>query len=172
MRFSPDPPIPVDPGLGLAPVIRISIPAASLGIVSRFAICALVCAAVVLGACGGEGDGPGPDTAVRDYYAALLAGDGARACSLLTDGLERDISASRGASAAGGECRDVLALAIGLNPDREGDDLASLRVDVSTDGDRASARLANPLTGKRETLRVERVDGKWRIASLELRPQR
>jgi hypothetical protein len=125
--------------------------------------------AVFAGACGS--DGPGPDAAVRDYYRALLAGDGARACSLLTDGLERDISTSRGARVAGGGCRDVLALAVGLNPDREGDGLESLRVDVEADGDVATARLANPLTGKRETLRVDRVDGQWRIASLELRPR-
>jgi hypothetical protein len=31
--------------------------------------------------------------------------------------------------------------------------------------------LSNPLTGKPETLRVERVGGEWRIASLVLRPR-
>lgn len=109
---------------------------------------------------------------MRDYYRALLRGDGARACSLLTDGLSRDIGSSRGARAVGGTCPDVLTLAAGLNPDRAGDDLHALRVDTSVSGAVGSARLANPLTGKRETLRVQRVDGQWRIASLVLRPQR
>ena len=73
---------------------------------------------------------------------------------------------------AGGTCPKVLALAAGLNPDRAGDDLSELMVDVSTDGDRARARLANPLTNKRETLDLRRQDGDWKIASLVLRPQR
>ena len=134
---------------------------------------ALIAAALAVGACGGGGDGgPGPDAAVRDYYRALLAGDGARACGLLTDGLARDIARSAGARSAGGTCPDVLTLAAGLNPDRAGDDLAGLRIDVDEDGGVARARLANPLTGKPETLRVARAGGEWRIASLVLRPQR
>jgi hypothetical protein len=162
MRFSPRAGDPVS-HTGRIPVI------------ARSAITSLaVLAAVVVAGCGGGSgpDGSGPDAAVRDYYRALLRGDGARACSLLTDGLSRDIASSRGAKAAGGTCPDVLALAAGLNPDRSGDDLHALRVDTSVSGSVARARLANPLTGKRETLRVARVDGEWRIASLELRPQR
>lgn len=153
-------------------MIRISIPGASLFIARKTLISALLSAALLAAGCGG-GDEPGPDAAVRDYYRALLAGDGGRACSLLTDGLERDIARSAGARAAGGSCPDVLALAVGLNPDREGADLDELKVDVSGDdgGDAARARLANPLTGKPETLRVERVGGEWRIASLVLRPR-
>ena len=140
--------------------------------IARSALTSLaVLAALLVAGCGGGGD-PGPDAAVRDYYRALLKGDGARACSLLTDGLSRDVASSRGARAAGGTCPDVLALAAGLNPDRSGDDLHGLKVDTSVDGSAGSARLANPLTGKRETLRVQRVGGQWRIASLVLRPQR
>ena len=109
-----------------------------------------------MAACGGD-DGPRPDDAVRTYYRALLAGDGARACGQLTDSLARDIGTSRGARAAGGSCPKVLALAAGLNPDRAGDDLDALAVDVTTDGDRARARLANPLTGKpRDAARAAR----------------
>jgi hypothetical protein len=146
-------------------------PGASLFIARKTLISALLAAALLAAGCGG-GDEPGPDAAVRDYYRALLAGDGARACSLLTDGLERDIARSAGARAAGGSCPDVLGLAVGLNPGREGADLDELKVGVSEDGaDAARARLANPLTGKPETLRVERVGGEWRIASLVLRPR-
>ena len=143
---------------------------ASHVIARKFFILGLLAAALITPACG-SGDGPTPDATVRTYYQALLKGDGPRACSLLTDGLERDIASSRGARAAGGTCPRVLALAAGLNPDRAGDDLHSLKVDVSVDGDAALASLANPLTGKRETLRVARVDGDWRIASLVLRPR-
>ena len=100
-------------------MIRISIPGASLFIARKILIPALLIAALLAAACGGDGE-PGPGATVRDYYRALLAGDGARACSLLTDGLERDIARSAGARAAGGSCPDVLGLAIGLNPDREG----------------------------------------------------
>jgi hypothetical protein len=109
---------------------------------------------------------------VRDYYRALLRGDGEHACSDLTGALARDIATSRGAQRVGGTCPSVLTLAAGLNPDREGDDLHELKVDVTTDGDRAKAKLANPLTGKGETLDLQRQDGDWKIASLVLRPQR
>jgi len=161
MRFSPPHSDPV-PHTGRIPFIaRSAIP-----------YLALIAALLVAGCGGGSGDAPGPDAAVRDYYRALLRGDGARACSLLTDGLSRDIASSRGARAAGGSCPDVLALAAGLNPDRSGDDLHALQVGTSVSGSVARARLANPLTGKPETLRVERVDGSWRIASLVLRPRR
>ena len=129
-----------------------------------------VASALAAGGCGG-GDAPGPGAAVRSYYRALLAGDGARACDGLTRDLQRDIAMSRGAQSAGGTCPAVLKLAAGLNPDRAGDDLHALRVDVERDGDRASASLANPLTGKRESLRLTRVDGEWKLASLVLRPR-
>ncbi len=130
----------------------------------------MLAAALLVAACGGD-DGPGPDAAVRDYYRALLAGDGARACAKLTDALEREIAASAAARSVGGTCPDVLVLAGGLNPDRAGDQLDGLAVDVSVDGDSARARLANPLTNKGETLRLERAGGEWRIASLVLRPR-
>ena len=108
---------------------------------------------------------------MRSYYRALLEGDGPLACKQLTDALERDIAESKGARSVGGTCADALALAAGLNPDRAGDDLHALRVEVNRDGDVARASLANPLTGKPETLRLEQVDGKWRIATLVLRPR-
>lgn len=108
---------------------------------------------------------------MRSYYRALLDGDGARACKALTPALARDIAAAPAAQNVGGSCPDVLKLAAGLNPDRAGDDLHALDVDVARDGDRASARLANPLTGKRESLRLERVGGEWKLASLVLRPR-
>ena len=127
-------------------------------------------AALLVGACGGD-DGPGPDAAVRSYYRALLAGDGPVACAQLTEALERDIARTRGARSVGGTCADALALAAGLNPDRAGDDLHALRIDVDRDDGAARASLANPLTGKRETLRLEQVDGEWRIATLVLRPR-
>jgi hypothetical protein len=159
MRFSPRAGDPVS-HTGRIPVIARSA-------ITSFALVA----AVLATGCGGGSNSPGPDAAVRDYYRALLRGDGERACSLLTDGLSRDIASSRGARAAGGSCPDALALASGLNPDRAGDDLRALQVDTSVAGPVARARLANPLTNKPETLRVERVDGEWRIASLVLRPQ-
>jgi hypothetical protein len=159
MRFSAAPSDPVS-HTGRIPVMtRTSITSGLLAV------------ALVLGACGKD-DAPGPDAAVRDYYRALLAGDGSKACSLLTDGLARDVGTSGGARAAGGTCPDVLRLAAGLNPDRAGDDLHGLKVDARVDGDAGSVRLDNPLTGKQETLRVQRDDGGWHIASLVLRPQR
>src|SRR3954454_21293089 len=154
MRFSPREGDPVS-HTGRIPVI------------ARSAITSVaVLAALLVAGCGGGSDGPGPDAAVRDYYRALMRGDGARACSLLTDGLSRDIASSRGARAAGGTCPRVLALAAGLNPDRAGDDLHRLRIDVAVNGSAAWASLANPLTGKREKLALERDGRDWKIATL------
>jgi hypothetical protein len=126
---------------------------------------------LAVAACGG-GDSPGPSSTVRTYYRALLAGDGSRACAQLTPALERDVGASRGARAAGGTCTAVMHLASGLNPDRAGDDLNGLKVDLRTTGDRSHASLTNPLTGKRETIDLTRARGDWKIATLVLRPRR
>ena len=139
-------------------------------IARKLVILGVLAAALLVPACGGD-NAPGPDAAVRSYYRSLLAGDGARACAQLTDALEREIAASAGARSVGGTCPDVLVLAGGLNPDRAGDDLRDLRVDVAVDGGAARASLANPLTGKRETLRLQRVGEDWRIATLVLRPR-
>jgi hypothetical protein len=152
-------------------VIRFRVRCEIPDIARNLVILLVLSATLAVAACGGDG-GPGPDAAVRSYYGALLDGDGVRACDQLTDALARDVATSRGAMRAGGTCPKVLALAAGLNPDRAGDDLKGLKIDVSTEGDRAQARLANPLTNKRETIDLLRAGGDWKIASLVLRPQR
>ncbi len=117
--------------------------------------------------CGGSG----PDQAVRDYFTAVVDGDGERACQTLTPQLRRDIDRSPAARRSGATCTEVMQLARGLNPDLNKKDIEDLSMEITEDGDRATARLRNPLVGRREAIGLQERDGDWKISSLETRPR-
>ena len=117
--------------------------------------------------CGGSG----PDRAVRDYFTAVVDGDGERACQTLTPKLRRDIDRSPAARRSGATCTEVMELAAGLNPDLTKKDIEDLSMEITEDGDRATARLRNPLVGRREAIGLQDGDGDWKISSLETRPR-
>jgi hypothetical protein len=64
-----------------------------------------------------------------------------------------------------------MQLAAGLNPDLSREDIESLAVEVQEGDDRATARLRNPLVGRRERIDLLKIQGEWRIDTLETRPR-
>jgi hypothetical protein len=128
----------------------------------------LAAAALVAGGCGG--DAP-PEDAVRRYFDAIVQGDGERACGQLTPELRREIDRAPAARRAGRTCVEVMELAAGLNPGLSQQDVENLAVEVQEEGDRATARLRNPLVRRRERIDLMKIEGEWRIATLETRPR-
>jgi hypothetical protein len=122
--------------------------------------------ALLAAGCGGSQ----PDDAVRDYFAAVVEGDGERACATLTPQLRRDIDRSPAARRSGATCVEVMELAAGLNPSLSQEDVEALSVEVEEDGDQATARLRNPLVRRRETIELVKGDDGWKISTLETRP--
>lgn len=135
-------------------------------VLARLAAVGLAALAVLFAGCGGSN----PDETVRDYFSAIVEQDGQGACDRLTDELREDIEQSPAARAAGRTCADVMELAAGLNPDLRTEDVDELEIEVSEDGDQATATLESPLAGREETIDLVEVDGTWRISSLETRP--
>jgi len=129
-------------------------------------------AAVSLGVLSAVGcGGPQPDQVVRDYFGAIVDRDGRRACAQLSEELRTDIERAPAARRAGRGCADVMELAAALNPSLSRQDVEELDVDVEEDGDRATARLENPLARRDETIDLVKRDGDWKISSLETRPR-
>jgi hypothetical protein len=134
---------------------------------NRFApLLALV--ALVAGGCG---DGARPEDTVRSYFTAIVDGNGERACGQLTARLRREIDRAPAARRAGRTCVEVMQLAAGLNPDLGREDIESIAVEVQEQDDRATARLRNPLVGRRERIDLLKIQGEWRIDTLETRPR-
>lgn len=132
----------------------------------RFAFPVALMALVIAG-CGG----PAPDEAVRGYFAAIVDGNGERACETLTAELRRDIDRSPAARRTGATCVEVMELAAGLNPDLSQEDVDGLSIEVEEDGDRASARLRNPLVRRPEKIELVKAGGNWKISTLQTRPR-
>jgi hypothetical protein len=127
------------------------------------AAAALLLAGAGLAGCGG-GDGAEADVEalVRGYVAALVAGDGARGCDLMTDEVREAFAGDvlRGGCAAGFRRASRL-----LGPPQR-DLLRDARVDVEgVDGDRARATIRVP-GGLRTSVEARRVGDRWRFATL------
>ncbi len=108
---------------------------------------------------------------MRDYFTAVVDGDGERACETFTPQLRRDIDRSPAARGSGATCTEVMELAAGLNPGLSKADVEDLAMEVEEEGDRASARLRNPLVERREAIGLQKTDEGWKISSLETRPR-
>lgn len=123
--------------------------------------------ALAWGGCGGSA----PDDAVRGYFTAIVDGDGERACQTLTARLRREIDGSQAARRTGVTCVEVMELAAGLNPDLTKDQVEDLPVEIEEEGDRARARLRNPLVRRRERIDLVKAGGEWKISTLQTRPR-
>ena len=108
---------------------------------------------------------------MRAYLEAIVEGDGARACDQFTAALERDIERAPAARNSGRSCADVMGLAAALNPGLTTKQIDELDIDVEEDGDRATARLDNPLSRRREAIGLVKQDGDWKISRLLTRPR-
>jgi hypothetical protein len=135
---------------------------------TRLATLLVMGLALLAAGCGG---GSSAEDVVRDHLAAIVDQDGAQACDLLTDDLRRDIERAPAALPAGRSCADVMTLAAGLNPGLTAEDVDDLAIEVEESGDEAVASLENPLSRRSETVDLVKVDGDWRIATLETRPR-
>lgn len=133
---------------------------------ARIATSALVVAAMAAAGCG---DGSQPDEVVRDYFAAIVDRDGARACDQLTEELRADIERAPAARDSGLGCSDVQELGAALNPGLTEDDVNELEIATEEDGDQAEVTVENPFSRREETLELVK-DGDWKISSLETRP--
>lgn len=127
----------------------------------------LAALALLAAGCGGSD----PDEAVRGYFEAIVDRDGQRACDELSAELRREVERAPAAREAGRTCADVMNLAVGLNPGLRKQDVEELDIEVETNGDRAVAKLENPLVRRRETIRLVKEDGDWKISTLATRPQ-
>ena len=127
----------------------------------------LAALALLTAGCGGSD----AEDVVRDYFTAIVEQDGATACDQLTEELRREIERAPAARAAGRSCADVMDLAAGLNPGLSAEDVENLDVAVEEDGDQAVASLENPLVRSQQTIDLVKVDGDWKISTLETRPR-
>jgi hypothetical protein len=128
---------------------------------------AVVLVAVGLGACGDDPKA-GATQQVRDFLEAMEARDDARACSMMTAGLQRGITDNLRSDADPGDCRTRAAHLISAakapgNPNAE-------VVEVRLNGERAVATVRARPTGDvvagpvESEVRLERRDGRWLIA--------
>jgi phage protein D len=123
-------------------------------------IAALLVAASLLfaAACGGGSEEDKAKSTVEDYLAAVVKGDGDKACSLVTDQTKKNIE--RG----GRKCAETIS-ALNKGPGRQVlkafDDAKVENVKVT--GDRATADIKVKSLTQKTNLRKE--DGKWKLDS-------
>ena len=137
-------------------------------VVARLPMLLLAALALLAAGCGGSGSDA--DDTVRDYFTAIVAQNGARACNQLSDDLRRDIEQAPAVRAAGRSCADVMELAASLNPGLSEQDVQNLDINVEENGDTATASLENPLSQRQEKIDLVKQGGEWKISTLETRP--
>jgi hypothetical protein len=116
----------------------------------------------------GEAEKQAVTATVKRYYAAVAAGNGASACSLLSSGLAKSITQSLGRSAAlrGKGCAGILALLFKHRPGQSAASLAEIEVTgVRIKGDRGFALLRSKAMHSGE-ITVDREAGAWKIGAL------
>lgn len=127
-------------------------PAAALALVP------LVAAGLIAAGCGGndasESGSSSPEDTVKSFFAAADAGDGDRACELMTD------DSVKALELGGGSCGDSLSGDSGDLPD-------DFEVgDASEDGDRATVEVS----GDGDTIEVplQKEDDEWKVDFISL----
>lgn len=116
---------------------------------------------------GGEAERQTVDSIVKRYYAAVAAGDGSTACSLMARGLANSIAKGLGRSPAlrGKGCGGILSL---LFKRRSGSATVDTSVQVTqlrVNGNRAFALLRSKTMPQGE-ITVYREGGAWKIGAL------
>ncbi|MGZ5385952.1 MAG: hypothetical protein ACXWZV_00850 [Solirubrobacterales bacterium] len=133
------------------------------------AMCAilLVALALALAACGGDddggGDGGGDDSeavaeTMRAYLTAYSEGDGAEACTHLTEGAQQALAES--AKTGKESCAEALSRPSGQGSDILGPLIEGIDAeDVTVDGDTAELTIE----GTPVPASLEKVDGEWLV---------
>jgi hypothetical protein len=132
----------------------------------------IVLAALCLGSCSDHDEDPAIERVLRDARSAVLAGDGAHACRLLTPGGREHARAfDAGPGRAAASCEQVVrrrqALAERDPESSWPEDLRDADIEVlSVDGDRAQAELRVQDqfgTAIRWRIRLRKTGAGWRI---------
>jgi hypothetical protein len=129
--------------------------------------------AVALAGCGAAAVGSGsPSDPVREYHAAIAAGNGAKACAQLDDTAKEQLrSAVQGA--VRGSCEktvDLLAAFWDLDTKTA---LKNAKVDISHQDKKGAIASFNApagvgVAGRRQSYELKRSNGKWKIHLLDL----
>lgn len=134
----------------------------------------LMVLALALAACGdddGGGDGGGDDSeavaeSMRAYLTAYSEGDGAEACTHLTDGAQQALAEFATKAGAGASCAEILS-----QPGQQGSDILGPLIegidseDVTVDGDTAELTIE----GAQVPATLEQVNGEWLITEAYVR---
>jgi hypothetical protein len=123
--------------------------AKSVGVISA--------SALIIGVPGCGGSDPGPRETVETFFQAIGNGDGAKACSLLTD----DLLLSEGRSRAA--CAEELTFAPGDSDRNQYAGASANIVSVEEEGDRATVTMTD---FEHDRIDLTREDGEWRISQI------
>ena len=145
-------------------------------------ICLLLCATAVLGACGDDGDSKEDamreaETTVRDYLTALVAKNGAEACSKFTPEYQASVLKQNEAFAKQSRARNCQQLIDAItrsSPSVSFEDEILNKENVGKVGLETKVRQSGEewnatVTGKAGIQRyeLETRDGKWLITKIE-----
>ena len=122
------------------------------------------CVALAVGGCGqDEGQADAARQATRTYFAALAAGDAARACSLLARDVRRQFVARVAAITSAPDCPAALGTLLkGRGGSLVKRVARAARVgDAKVDGDTATVKLSS--NAQQVDVRLRREDGAWRV---------
>ncbi len=120
----------------------------------------VILAAVVPAGCGSESDEDQVKEVVGDYLAAAADGNGDEACEKLTPEAEREFTALANTTCE----RGIEQISKNLNePQRE--KAKGLELDAKVDGEKATVTYAKSTGSGRSTVRLEKREGDWLIAS-------
>jgi hypothetical protein len=138
----------------------------------RLATCVALALAVAVAGCGGDdkgGGGPSSgseaaavEKALKDYAAALVGGDEAQACDLLTADAQKDAAAEVPGSGSCEKAHKTVIDALGVAKRRQfAKALAGVDLEVDLSGD--TAEISSPGSPGGKTLKMRRVGGRWKL---------
>jgi hypothetical protein len=129
--------------------------------------------AVALAGCGAAAVGSGsPSDSVRQYHAAIAAGDGAKACAQLDDTAKAQLrNAVQGA--VRGSCEKTVDLLAAFWDDNTKTALKNAKIDISHQDKNGAIASFNPPLGvgggaARQSYELKRSGGAWKIHLLDL----
>jgi hypothetical protein len=137
----------------------------------RLVTCAVLALAVAAGGCGGDDKGAGSSSggeaaavekALKDYAAALVGGDEAKACDLLTPTAQKDAAAEVPGAGSCQKAHQTVINALGVAKRRQfARALAGVDLEVDVSGD--TAAISSPGSPGGKTLKMRRVGGQWKL---------